>query len=248
MKTEPDWEKLEALILPGEGFRPFPYDDAKPEAGRWRPGQPLLGTLTIGFGETRKDIVQRFVASGAEMTRDEALALYRERIKRDYWVPGSRHITTELNPHQAAALASLFYNSGPDGPKRFAPELLAAINQRRFGDVARPNPKPPPAWIGLWAEAIINRGTKFEQGLRNRRQAEMALFAEPWIPKRKERQMFFFWHENLVFLAAPPWRSPHALPPEAIDPLMAQGVPRIGDDARANRSVYFDILSPDRPQ
>lgn len=74
--------------------------------------------------------------------------------------------------------------------------------------------------------------------------------AEPSRPKRKERQMFFFWHVNppdrpAVYLAVPPWRSPHGLPPEAIDPLVAQGVPLIGKDG--DKSAYFDLLSPDRP-
>jgi GH24 family phage-related lysozyme (muramidase) len=172
--VEPDWDKARELIIDEEGFIPFAYDDA----GIW-PRQPVAreacrlvgnqykvnatgGTVTVGFGETRADLVDRHWDS---ITREEAIAIFNGRM-REFWEAGRQYFSVELNPNQGAAAVSFFYNAGPHAMKTQAPELLAAINQRRWADAAE-----------LWKTAVLKR-PKFD--LSARRRAESNLFSEPW--------------------------------------------------------------------
>ncbi len=163
---EPDWDKATELILAYEGFRPYPYDDARPSV-RYVSG-PVEGTLTIGYGETREDIVRRYIDNGGLMTQAEAFALFKERVP-GYWTGFKRYLTVDLNPNQAAACTSMSYNAGPGGMAKNAPALLVAINAGRFEEAAE-----------IWKTSIIMRGSDFETGLRRRRAAELALFALPY--------------------------------------------------------------------
>ena len=164
--NEPDWVEATELIIGFESFRAFPYDDAHPNR-RWLKGMPLEGTLTIGFGSTDPAVVMPFVESGREMTREQAMADF-QRVLPTYWKKTSVNFTTELNGNQCAALTSLSYNAGPAGIRQRAPELLAAINERRFDQS-----------VEIWRTSVIRAGSKFEKGLRRRRAAEAALFAKP---------------------------------------------------------------------
>lgn len=166
--NEPDFEAAADLIISFESFRAFPYDDAHPNR-RWFKGMPIDGTLTIGFGITDPAVVMPFVESGAEISREAALADFR-RVLGGYWERTSPNFTTQLNANQCAALASLSYNAGPAGIRVKAPSLLTAINERRFDDAAE-----------IWKTSIIKPGSEFETGLRRRRAAEAALFGKPMV-------------------------------------------------------------------
>ena len=107
------------------------------------------------------------------MTEPEARALLAERAK-GFWNDTKRHFTVELGPNQAAAVVSMAYNKGANGMKRFAPDLLAAINQRRFDDAAE-----------LWKTSLVRSlATGVESGpplggLIRRRAKESVLFSTP---------------------------------------------------------------------
>lgn len=164
----PDWTAATRLILEFEGFRGFPYDDRHPNR-RWSEGMALDGTLTIGYGETNADICRRYVRSGKEMTKADALVLFAKCVP-GYWSATAHHFApVDLNPNQCAAITSLAYNAGPDGMKRFAPQLLEAIAAGQFARAAE-----------LWESSIVNKGKPEEVGLRRRRLAEAQLFLTPF--------------------------------------------------------------------
>ena len=171
---EPDWDNALELIMEEEAFVAFPYDDmdGRFPHPRWM-GGPHVGTPTIGFGETRPDIVSSFVASGADMTEAEARTLLAERVK-GFWNDTKGNFTVELGPNQAAAVVSMAYNKGANAMKRFAPDLLAAINEGRFADAAE-----------LWKTSLVRSlRTGVESGpalggLIRRRAKESVLFATP---------------------------------------------------------------------
>ncbi len=167
---EPDWDKALELIIEEEAFVPFPYDDLDPHFPhpRWM-GGTAVGTPTIGYGETLPDIVNAFVESGGLMTESEARTLLAARVK-GFWNQTKRHFTVELNPNQGAAAVSMAYNKGADGMRLHAPDLLAAINERRFDDAAE-----------LWKSSLVRSlktGQKLD-GLVRRRAKESVLFSTP---------------------------------------------------------------------
>jgi lysozyme len=167
---EPDWDNALELIIEEEAFIPFPYDDldGKFPHPRWTGGH-LVGTPTIGYGETAEEIVMPFVRSGGLMTEAEGRELLARRI-RGFWTETKRHFTVELGPNQAAAVVSMAYNKGANGMKQSAPDLLAAINQRRFADAAE-----------LWKTSLIRSAKTGQvlQGLIRRRAKESVLFSTP---------------------------------------------------------------------
>jgi tape measure domain-containing protein len=132
-----------------ESFRSEVYDDG-------------MGVATIGYGETREDVVAR-----GSITEPEAAALLSQRLVDDYLMPALDLLpsTTReaLTPGQIAAIGSFTYNAGIGGFQRsdFGSAMIA-------GDVDRARQVLPESWI--------NRGTDVEQGLRNRRARELEMF------------------------------------------------------------------------
>lgn len=238
-----------------EGYVAYVYDDKRGRRGRLTgPGDCRLeggqykvratgGTATIGYGETRRDVLDKYW--NTEMSPAEALALLARRVERDFYRPILPMITVPLSPRQWAALVHFTYNVGVRG---FGESTLRrVINEGGHYGTAQKG-KVRDAFM-MWLRP---------PELRGRREKEVAMFFDsrpapvgppdeaPPLPKRKDIRMFFFWHDGAVYLAAPPWRSPHGLSPAMIDPLVAAGVPIIGD-AKA-KSGYFDMLSPERPK
>lgn len=177
---DPDWGATEELILGSEGFVEYIYDDKSrtwprrrvrraecyESGGQYKVGDSG-GTATLGFGETRSDILDRYW--DRTIARDEALAIFRSRVV-GYWQGfRDRYLRTALNPNQAAACTSFSYQAGAAGMALYAPDLLSAINDRRFEQAAR-----------IWLTAYIREGSVWEAGLRNRRRHESAVFARPW--------------------------------------------------------------------
>lgn len=174
---EPDWDMLLELLVAWEGFRTYPYDDStgktviKSLCVRKGGQYEVLatgGTVTIGYGETNADFIDQWWTGVPE----DVAASRKLWVVKQYWEEGKRLSgvsSARLNPNQAAAWVSLFYNSGPGGPIRYAPALVIASNEGRYEAAA-----------SIWRTAIINRGTPVEQGLRNRRAMEADLFLKPW--------------------------------------------------------------------
>lgn len=174
---EPDWGLAADFIGQWEAFISYPYDDAQPSRRVFRGecsrvfGQymgPAGGTVTIGFGETDADFIDQHWGG---VSYEAALNRKAERLK-GFWAEGVRQSglrTEHLNPNQASAWVSLFYNSGSSGPASLAPMLVELSNDGLFDLAAR-----------LWRTSIIMVGTQYESGLRRRRAAEAELFLEPY--------------------------------------------------------------------
>jgi GH24 family phage-related lysozyme (muramidase) len=155
MKTSSDGKVKEALALAipkvkaSEGFRATPYNDG-------------VGVKTIGYGETKPEIVAK-----GSITEEEASKLMVERLERDFLKPSlsllREDTKNKLTVGQVAAIASFAYNTGVEGFKKskFGAHLIS-------GDIAAAEKVLP--------HSYVNPGTGVEHGLRNRRQAELALF------------------------------------------------------------------------
>ena len=234
-----------------EGYVAHIYDDKRGRSGRLKgPGECRIegsqykvkatgGTATIGYGETRRDVLDKYW--NGTMSEHEAFALLAERVERDYYRPLVSMITVPLSPRQWAALVHFTYNVGVRGFRDST--LRKAINAGGDYGTARQG-KVRDAFM-MWLKP---------PELLGRREKEVAMFFDSRPPpidqsgkvpppaKRKDARMFCFWHDGAVYLAAPPWRSPHGLPPAMIDPLVGAGVPIIG--SAKDKSGYFDMLRP----
>lgn len=144
------------------------YDDADPTARPIKPGEPVNGTLTIGYGHTRTAV------AGMTITDAEALALLRTDI-RDAEAHVHRNVKCPLEQYEFDALVSLIFNVGPGQAGGKAgiitlrngepSSLLRCLND------ATPDYAGAANWFTAWK---ATRG--FELGLFRRRIAEMVVF------------------------------------------------------------------------
>lgn len=156
-----------------EAYIPFVYDDfieprfsIKDANGdcadyerEWR-GGPVHGTLTIGFGTTRKDLC----TLGRRCTRAEAEQWLNEDL-RQAEADVTRLVTVPLNENQFSALVSFVYNCGPATLARST--LIKRLNAGSYDAVPRELLK-------------FNRSKGVTMsGLTRRRTAEGALWATP---------------------------------------------------------------------
>ena len=112
---------------------------------------------TIGYGNTGPD-----VRPGTIWTQEQADDKLKLRLTEFEGYVNSL-VKIPITDNQFAALVSLCYNCGPGG-------LIKLIN-------GQPGPIQSIKWISdNIPEFRINKGTLSEQGLRNRRRAEQALF------------------------------------------------------------------------
>lgn len=133
-----------ALIAQFEGFRADRYLDA-------------VGVPTIGYGETRPDIVAR-----GHISESEAKQLLRRRVDRDFAPAVEQALTRPASQHQFDACVSLAYNIGTGG---FAASTV--VREFNTGHIR----KAGQAFL-LWVKA----GSQTLEGLVRRRRAEMVLF------------------------------------------------------------------------
>ena len=143
-----DLDFTSKFIAKFEGFVDHVYRDA-------------VGVETIGYGETRRDIIERYRSSGISET--DAFALLRQRVQQFAdAVESSIANRGALTADRHAAFTSLAYNIGVGG---FADSTAC----RRFneGDLAGACEA-----IGWWDKA----GGAVLPGLARRRSEEMALF------------------------------------------------------------------------
>lgn len=148
------------MIAAFEGFRADRYLD-------------VAGVPTIGYGETRSDIVAK-----GRISEGFARRLLRQRIDNDFAPAVDRSLTREPNQHQFDAMVSLAYNIGTGG---FADSTVA----REFN---RGNARKAGQAFLLWVKA----GGRTIQGLVNRRRAEVKLFftATPPPIKHSDKERY----------------------------------------------------------
>ncbi len=148
-----------ALIKTWEGCRLMAYDDANQHVVK--PGEPVLGTLTIGYGHTGADVFP-----GLHWTQDHAdemLGHDLDHVQRD--VRGL--LTADLTDNQFSALVALCFNIG--GRAFAGSSALHLANTGQLSDV--------PAHMALWNKVTIGGRLVVSPGLQRRRAAEAALWA-----------------------------------------------------------------------
>lgn len=237
---------LVASLKESEGFRSFPYDDetfpsrrvrradCHPEGGQYKVDS-TGGTATIGYGETRADIIDRWW--DADMPEPFAAQLLAERADRDYLRPALAELEHPdlLNPNQKAAIGSFAYNVGVGS---WATSTLCnRINDGRLDEVSIASA------FHMWDNP--------DGSLRGRRQAEIDLFFTRW--QRTERRftnMFRFWHQGGLYLVVGPYRSDVPLSPDShavydhYNKLVSdQGCPVVGSP-NDNRQELVNQLIP----
>jgi lysozyme len=136
------------LIAEFEGFRSHPYQDS---AGVW----------TIGFGFTYTPDMRRVTAATPPMTRGAATAWLQTFVAKT--LVAVRQMTyAPITDAQAGALCSFAYNEGT--ARLHDSSIMALLNQGE------------PAAAADYFMSYIYAGGKPNDGLRNRRMREMALF------------------------------------------------------------------------
>ena len=117
------------------------------------------GVLTIGYGHTGKDVLE-----GQRITKDEALALLVDDLKR-HFQDIKRLVTTEVTENQCIALLSFAFNIGATNFQR------SSVRK----NLNRGAPLQAAESFLLWNRA----GGKVLPGLTRRRNAERRLFLKP---------------------------------------------------------------------
>lgn len=116
------------------------------------------GVLTIGYGHKGKD-----VKPGQKITRQQATELFKRDLKpREDAV--NRLVKVPITQNMFDALVSFVYNCG-EGNFRNS-DTLRLLNKKDYKGAAE-----------RMKTEYINKGTKFEKGLRARREKESAMFA-----------------------------------------------------------------------
>lgn len=138
---------------------------------------PLSGNkpITIGYGCTKKLNGEDWCL-GETITQAEADSLLNYQLNHHYLPALQYSIPTwkDLNTNQEAALVSFAYNVG--AWFYGADDFQTITKVLREGDFTA-----VPAALLLY----VNPGSKVEEGLRKRRQAEGELFARPVEPARR---------------------------------------------------------------
>lgn len=156
------------LVEDFENFIPFVYDDfLEPRSAsdferEWK-GGPVRGTLTIGYGTTRKELV----TLGRRCTEAEAAQWLHEDLhqaENDV----SRLVKVPLSSNPFSALVSFTYNCGAGTLQNST--MLRLLNQGNYDAVPREMMK-----------FVNSKGVKLN-GLVRRRAAEAALWAKPYDP------------------------------------------------------------------
>lgn len=150
-----------AKLKEWEGLVLHAYDDADPKRRKLIPGDPVKGTLTIGYGST-KNVKQGMVITKTQaegrLTKD--LAPFEKGVDQAVKVP--------LTDNQFAALVSFAYNVGMGA--FLGSTLLKKLNAGEYDSV--------PYQMGKWTKTTINGKKVVSAGLVNRRASEAGLWAK----------------------------------------------------------------------
>lgn len=112
---------LREYIKSKEAFVPYVYDDRGGAKRRWDPNNKVASNsiATIGYGFTDKDLINYYLNSGKQMTREEAdKQLEKELAKRIKEVSSLPNFH-KLPQHQQDALMALDYAVGFGNVKKF---------------------------------------------------------------------------------------------------------------------------------
>lgn len=142
------------LFLKGyEAFAPYGYS-----AGD--------GVMTIGYGITNATSYYDLLAPSC--SEKQASEVLLKSIKEVYFNALKDDLAKRNNPKQNEidAFVSLSYNAGVYGCKS-SPMFINYINNKSISEC-----------VADWSEYYINSGTIFEEGLRDRRQKEIAIFKD----------------------------------------------------------------------
>lgn len=156
MKTSPVGRKL---IEDFEGLFLHAYDDYNDRIVQ--PGQPIHGTLTIGYGHTTVAGLPKVYPGMVitEVEADQILASDLASVEADV----NHHVTSPLNQNQFDALVSFDFNTG--GLDRSS--VLRAVNTYQYSAVRGD--------LMMWVHA----NGQLLEGLVRRRKAEADLFNTP---------------------------------------------------------------------
>ena len=157
-----------------ESFVPYVYDDLLPaqKVGnrlvyrQWKPGDPVQGTLTIGYGHTdaaKFDIGCKLseLSPGFTLTENEAAQILDVDLD-DCEQAVNRLVSVPLEQGMFDAIVSLTFNMGEGNLRKSS--LLAKLNRRDY--------------VGARAalDLYINSKGKFQRGLQRRRDGEQELW------------------------------------------------------------------------
>lgn len=150
------YSEFDALLTEKlEGERFIAYDDARPDY-ILQPGDKILGTLTIGFGHTGRD-----VHIGQTSTHDQNVTmLMHDTMKAQLAV--NTYVDVELTQHEFNAMVDFVYNIGPEAFKNST--VLKLLNASKFAEASD--------HLNDW---VYSKGKKLA-GLMVRRAAEQAEF------------------------------------------------------------------------
>lgn len=140
------------LLKELEGFRAIPY---------YCPAD----VLTVGWGHTGKDIVKNM-----HYTKEECEILFNKDTKR-FCEDIKKLLTCELNNNQFSALVCFVYNVGTSAFRKSA--LLRRLNNKEIPNIVARSEFP------RWRWKTIHGKKEEDQGLKNRRISELALFTRP---------------------------------------------------------------------
>lgn len=143
-----------SLVKQWEGFRPGAYDDLNQD---WKPGDFVLGTLTIGYGHTGQDVEPE-----SRINKRQAHSLLVADLKR-FEAAVDQAVKVALTDNQFGALVSFAFNVGVSGFRKST--LLRKLNQSDYDAV--------PEELMRW---VHSKGRRI-QGLANRRAAEAGLWS-----------------------------------------------------------------------
>lgn len=158
-------DAAEGLIKGFEELRLIAYDDAQPNAVL-RPGAKILGTLTIGWGHTGKDV---FI--GQTITEAQAEALFLQDIADTLQVV-EKAVKVPVTNNQFGALASFAFNVGDAA--FLASTLLKRLNTPDFAAI--------PGELAKWIKTTVGGVKVTSKGLIRRRAAEVNLWSSEASP------------------------------------------------------------------
>lgn len=161
-------ERGESLLKEYEALRLKAYDDETGEPVD--PGDPVHGTLTIGWGHTGDD-----VRPGMEITEEEAEKLFDGDLDWAERAVNSQ-VKVSLSQHQFDALVSFTYNVGVGALAEST--LLRKLNKGRYGAV--------PGELARWDKRTVDGKKVQSAGLANRRAKEAAMWSDERPEKRSE--------------------------------------------------------------
>lgn len=162
MKIGPDGLDL---IKSFETYVGYVYDDLRPPVGgkyrEWQ-GEPVKGTLTIGYGHTDAAADPLKCKLGTKLTLAAALTVLANDLA-PVEATVTKAVKVPITQHQFDALVSFVFNTG----KLTGTGLLTQLNAKNYGKV----PDEFMKWVKSKGQTL--------RGLVRRRQAEVHLWSTP---------------------------------------------------------------------